>query len=189
MITAQVGDEYKDIGRDVEACVLPMMRRHGIRFVQVARHGHREADGITVLDDSRAPIKIFLEGDYKLSDELKLNGTVPQYGGVHRCALKFKSSVIEQWLETNLRGHAHHALGYNTEERERISQSEHAFRERIAFGFNADETRRIDRSCEYNTLTRQAIYPRKMRRLHPPEAWSDLAQIGLRLLPLQCVEE
>jgi hypothetical protein len=32
-------------------------------------------------------------------------------------------------------------------------------RERIAFGFNADETRRIVRSCEYNTLTQQAFYP------------------------------
>ena len=37
VITAQVGDEYKDTGRDVEAYILPMMRRHGIRFVQVAR--------------------------------------------------------------------------------------------------------------------------------------------------------
>lgn len=159
VITAQVGDEYKDTGRDVETYVLPMMRRHRIRFVQVARHGHREADGISILDDSREPIKVFLDGDYKLSDELKRNGTVPQYGGVHRCALKFKAWVIEQWLEANLRGCAHHAFGYNSEERRRIDQSEHAIRERIAFGFNADEGRRIDRSCEYNTLTRRAFYP------------------------------
>ena len=159
VITAQVGDEYKDTGRDVGTYVLPMMRRHRIRFVQVARHGHREADGISVLDDSREPIKVFLDGDYKLSDELKRNGTVPQYGGVHRCALKFKAWVIEQWLEANLRGRAHHAFGYNSEERRRINQSEHAIRERIAFGFNADEGRRIDRSCEYNTLTRRAFYP------------------------------
>jgi hypothetical protein len=159
VITAQVGDEYEDTGRDVQTYMLPMMRCHGIRFVQVARHGHREADGITVLDDSREPTKMFLAGDYRLSDELKRNGTVPQYGGVHRCALKFKVWVIEQWLKGNLRGYAHHAFGYNADERKRISQSEHAFQERIAFGFNADETRRIDRSCEYNTLTRKAFYP------------------------------
>ena len=159
VITAQVGDEYKDTGKDVEEYVLPLMRRHGIRFVQVARHGHLEADGITVLDDTREPVTIFLDGDYRLSDELKRNGTVPQYGGVHRCALKFKAWVIEQWLEANLRGHAHHAFGYNAEERKRISQSEYAFRERIAFGFNVDERRRIVRSGEYNTLTRQAFYP------------------------------
>jgi len=159
VITAQVGDEYKDTGRDVETYVLPMMRRHRIRFVQVARHGHREADGISILDDSREPIQVFLDGDYKLSDELKRNGTVLQYGGVHRCALKFKAWVIEQWLEANPRGRAHHAFGYNSEERRRIHQSEHAIQERIAFGFNADEGRRIDRSCEYNTLTRRAFYP------------------------------
>src|SRR5262245_11220183 len=159
VITSQVGDEYKDTGRDVEAHILPLMRAQGIRYVQVARHGHFEDEGITVLDDCRTPARAFLAGDYRLSDELKRNGTVPQYGGVHRCALKFKVWVIEQWLEANLRGCAHHAFGYNADERKRISQSEHAFQERIAFGFNADETRRIDRSCEYNTLTRKAFYP------------------------------
>lgn len=112
VITSQVGDEYGDTGRDVEAHILPLMRAHGIRYVQVARHGHFEAEGITVLDDSRTPAKVFLEGDYKLSDELKRNGTVPQYGGVHRCALKFKAWVIEQWLEENVRGPARHAIKY-----------------------------------------------------------------------------
>ena len=50
VITAQVGDEYRDTGRDVENHVLPLMRANRIRYVQVARHGHLEADGITVLD-------------------------------------------------------------------------------------------------------------------------------------------
>ena len=159
VITSQVGDEYTDTGRDVEAHILPLMRAHGIRYVQVARHGHFEADGITVLDDSRMPTKVFLEGDYKLSDELKRNGTVPQYGGVHRCALKFKAWVIEQWLEENVRGRARHALGYNADETGRIARSEYAFGERIAFGFNADEKNRISRSCEYNTVSREAFYP------------------------------
>jgi len=72
-----------------------MVRRHGIRFVQVARLGYWEADGITVLDDSREPTKIFLAGDYRLSDELKRSGTVPLDSGVHRCALKFKAWVSE----------------------------------------------------------------------------------------------
>lgn len=159
VVTAQVGDEYRDTGRDVTNHILPLMRSHGIRYVQVARRGHLEADGITVLDDSRQPERVFLDGDYKLSDELKRNGTVPQYSGVHRCALKFKAWVIEQWLEANLRGPALHAFGYNADETGRIARSEYAFSERIAFGFNADEKSRIERSCEYNTLSRQAFYP------------------------------
>jgi hypothetical protein len=53
VITSQVGNEYQDTGRDVEAHILPLMREHRIRYVQVARKGHLEAEGITVLDDSR----------------------------------------------------------------------------------------------------------------------------------------
>ena len=41
----------------------------------------------------------------------------------------------------------------------RIAKSEYSFSERIAFGFNADETHRINRSSEYNTLEREAFYP------------------------------
>jgi hypothetical protein len=67
VITAQVGDEYRDTGRDVVNHVLPLMRANGIRYVQVARHGHLQADGITVLDDSCSPEVVFLNGDYKLS--------------------------------------------------------------------------------------------------------------------------
>src|SRR5688500_13193943 len=67
VITAQVGDEYRDTGGNVETYILPIMRQLGIRYVQVARRGHLEADGITVLDDSREPRTVFLDGDYKLS--------------------------------------------------------------------------------------------------------------------------
>jgi hypothetical protein len=115
-------------------------------------------DGIKVLDDSREPRRVYLEGAYKLSDELALNATVPQYGGTHRCALKFKAWVIEKWLEDNMRGQVRHAIGYNADEKRRIANSEYAF-ERIAFGFNADESTQITRSREYNTLTREAFYP------------------------------
>ena len=143
----------------MEAHILPIMRAHGIRYVQVARRGHFEVDGITVLDDSRNPQRVFLDGDYKLSDELALNGTVPQYGGVHRCALKFKAWVIERWLNENIRGNARHAIGYNCEEQSRMAKSEYAFAERIAFGFNVNEKNRVERSCEYNTFTREAFCP------------------------------
>ena len=143
VLTAETGDEYVDTGHDVETHILPLMRRHRIRYVQVARHGHLEADGITVLDDSHNPARVYLEGDFKLSDELKLTGTVPQYAGTHKCALKFKAWVIEQWLEKNLREPARHAFGYNADETKRIAKSEYI--EAIAFGFNADERKRIEK--------------------------------------------
>ena len=98
VITAQTGNEYSDTGRDVERHILPLLRQYGIRFVQLARHGHLEADGITVLSDTRQPTTVYLDGDYRLSDELRKNGTVPMCSGVHKCALKFKAFVIESWL-------------------------------------------------------------------------------------------
>jgi hypothetical protein len=158
VVSAQVGDEFSDTGRDVETHILPLMRAHGIRYVQVARHGHLEADGITVLSDTRQPSTVYLNGDYRLSDELRRNGTVPQFAGVHRCALKFKAFVIEKWLTDNVRGEATHAIGYNAQERGRVETSEYAFKQRathtarVAFGFNADETNRVERANEYDGL-------------------------------------
>lgn len=181
VVTAQTGDEFPDTGVLVETYLLPLLRQHHIRFVQLARHGHLEADGITVLDDTHEPHRVYLEGDYKLSDELRNNGTIPQASGVHRCALKFKAWVIEQWLAKNLcASDFKHAIGYNAEETRRIEKSEYAFaareiREvRMGFGFNVDEKRRIEQANEYDGLrgsaskvaddeshpiTRTAIYP------------------------------
>jgi hypothetical protein len=74
VISAQVGDEYEDTRRAVESHILPLLREHNIRYVQVARHGPLEEDGITVLSDTMQPERLFIEGDYKLSDELRTNG-------------------------------------------------------------------------------------------------------------------
>jgi hypothetical protein len=88
VITAQVGDEYPDQKTLVERHILPCMRARRIRYVQVARAGHLEADGIVVLDDTREPRKVYLDGAYKLSQELRAAGTVPQFAGEHRCSMK-----------------------------------------------------------------------------------------------------
>jgi hypothetical protein len=120
------------------------MRAHRIRYVQVARAGHHEADGIVVLDDTREPRKVHLDGAYKLSQELRAAGTVPQFAGEHRCNLKFKKFVIETWIQQEMAGEDYrHAFGYNADEHRRVEKSERAFAERepvrVAFGFNADE--------------------------------------------------
>ncbi len=88
VVTAMTGDEYIDTKIQVEKLILPRMRAHNIRYVQVARAGHLESDGIVVLDDTREPRTVYLDGAYKLSDELRAAGTLPQYAGAHRCSLK-----------------------------------------------------------------------------------------------------
>lgn len=160
VITSQTGDEYKDTKRDVERHILPRLRDRRIRYVQVARRGHLEADGITILSDTREPERLFIEGDYKLSDELRAAGTVPQFGGDHHvCSLKFKAWVIEHWLANYLRHPVRHAFGYNADETERVAKSEAANLRRIAFGFNADEIERIDQAATYDSPLRQSFYP------------------------------
>ena len=173
VVTAQTGDEFPDTGVLVETYLLPLLRQHHIRFVQLARHGHLEADGITVLDDSRQPTRVHLEGDYKLSDELRANGVIPATAGIHRCALRAKAWAIEQWLTKHLcASEFKHAIGYNAEETRRIAKSEYAFaareiREvRMGFGFNVDEKRRIEQASEYDGLRGRTSGPRRIEADH-----------------------
>jgi hypothetical protein len=160
VISAQTGDEYEDTRHDVETHILPLLRQHHIRYVQVACRGHLEGDGITILSDTTQPDRLFIEGDYKLSNELRSNGTVPQYGGVHRCSLKAKVFPIETWLRDYYPHHsALHAFGYNADERKRVEKSLAADARRVAFGFNVEETSRVERARIYDTPVRISIFP------------------------------
>ena len=77
-LSAQTGDEFADTQRLVETHILPLMRQYRIRYVQIARVGPLQGDGVTVLDDSREPTRLYINGAFKLSQELLGNGTVPQ---------------------------------------------------------------------------------------------------------------
>lgn len=176
VVTAQVGEEHKkDTIRDMEARTLPLMRELGVRFVELARRGHLEEDGIVILQDTREPYKLHPDGCYKLSDELLSSGTVPQFGGEHRCAMKFKAFVIETWLAWEFRGEdkpVYHVFGYNADETIRIDNSEHHIARHNAdreiecdrtpimvFGFNSEEIGRIDRAKKYDGPNREGNYP------------------------------
>jgi hypothetical protein len=161
VISAMTGDEFLDTGRDVTNHILPLMREHRIRYVQVARHGPKEDDGITVLSDTRSPEALYLEGDYKLSDELAASGVVPSYSGAHVCSMKSKAVPIEKWLDAHYENATFgHAFGYNAEEPRRVQKSDDAFRVRnVAFGFNAEEVSRVERAKVYDTSIRLGFYP------------------------------
>jgi hypothetical protein len=159
VITAMVGAEWPDTGEDFERHILPLFRQHRVRFVQVARGGHLEEDGIVILDDCRNPERLHIGGAYTLTEELETAGTVPQYGSEHRCSLKFKAFVIESWLEEFLSGTIRHTFGFNAAELERVAKSDAAIAARMTFGFNAEEMERIARARSYDTPTRISHYP------------------------------
>ena len=159
VIIAQTGDEHIDTKTYCETHILPLLRNNRIRLVQVARAGRLQEDGIEVLDDSMHPQTLYIDGAYRLSDELLFAGTVPQFAGVHKCALKFKAFVLDEWLSQENPGPYRHAFGFNADETSRVARSEYLADKRIAFGFNSDEQKRIDRANIYSSQTRTSFYP------------------------------
>ncbi len=159
VITAMTGQEWPDTVSNFERYMLPLFRKHRIRFVQVARAGHLEKDGIVALEDSREPSKLFAKGSYTLAQELLTAGTVPQFGGEHRCSLKFKAFTIEKWLQTNIEHSIRHTFGYNCEETTRVTESETAMAARVTFGFNSGELGRVADAQAYDRPTRVGHYP------------------------------
>ncbi|GAB2966021.1 hypothetical protein GCM10023080_029790 [Streptomyces pseudoechinosporeus] len=94
---AVTGDEWPDSLSYVDRLVLSLLRRARVRLVQIARGGP-DADGVVILDDSRQPRRIFAQGPWRLSDELRAAGTVPQMArGKRTCSIKFKGWCLNQW--------------------------------------------------------------------------------------------
>lgn len=105
VVHAVTGDEWPDTLDYVDRLVLPRLRRAGARLVQVARAGRQDADGVVVLDDSRSPRRICARGPWRLSDELREAGTVPQIANGRRtCSIRFKGWVLDQWTEAEFGG-------------------------------------------------------------------------------------
>jgi hypothetical protein len=138
VVTAMTGDEWEQTGADVEAHVLPLMREHGIRYVQVGRNGRSVAqDGIATLDDSTQPERVHLRGVYRLSDEMREAGTIPQTGGARLCSVHAKGDVLDPTIEQLTAGRPF----------------------RHVIGFEAGEPRRAAKDATYNTATRTGEYP------------------------------
>lgn len=114
VITAHVGDEFASTLELVERHVLPLLREHGIRFVQVGRSGKT---GLKVLDDSRAPARLFADDSFKVSDEYRAGGTIPQTAGDRKCSMRAKGEIIDAWLLAELGDtEFDHVIGFEANE-------------------------------------------------------------------------
>jgi hypothetical protein len=137
VLTAMTGDEFLDTQRLCETHMLPLLREHGVRYVQVARGGPLVEDGIAVLSDDTDTFDLHVDGQYKLSDELKKAGTVPTFShGKRLCTHKFKGFVLDHWQDANLNTKYRHVMG-----------------------FNDDEHRRVERDSSYGGENRESDYP------------------------------
>lgn len=111
------GSEWPETRMLVEEFMLPLLREHGVRFVQLSRSGQLKAAGITVLDDSRRPERLFARGPWTLWDELEAVGTVPQQAGTRTCSLRAKGEVGDRWLVQVMGGRPfRQIMGFNADE-------------------------------------------------------------------------
>jgi len=135
VVTAMTGDEPDVTRQLMERHLLPLMREHQVRYVQLARAS--QAGGYVVLDDSRAPQRMIMHGPWRLSDELMASGTVPQVAAKRRlCSWRAKGDVLDRWYAAEFRGPFRHVLG-----------------------FAAEEARRPLRDQDYATANRRPEYP------------------------------
>lgn len=140
VVTAMTGDEFNATAGDVERYILPELRRHRVRFVQVGRNRlltSAAGAGISTFSDTTFPTRLFTEGAYALSTEMLSAGTLPQRGGVRKCSARAKGAVLDPVIArlTAGRPYQHYV------------------------GFEVDEIRRADRDAAYNTPTRTGRYP------------------------------
>ncbi|MEU6559428.1 hypothetical protein [Nocardia nova] len=126
VMIAQTGDEWTSTCDLVATHVLPLLAARRVRLVEVARAGPRVSDGIVVLQDTRAPIRLHPEADehgfYALSTEHRVNGVMPSLGG-RTCSAKAKGHPLDAWRATHLGPRPYlHAIGYNAAETGRLER-------------------------------------------------------------------
>ncbi|MFC6883492.1 hypothetical protein [Actinomadura yumaensis] len=97
VVVAMVGSEWPLTGELAERHIVPRLARWGIRLVQVARRGRTKDEGVTVLDDSTAPTRLHMAGDFTLFMELVAAGTVPQLGK-RFCSEKSKGVPLDETI-------------------------------------------------------------------------------------------
>lgn len=140
VVTALTGNEWESTRTAMETHILPRMAAAGIRFIQAARsrrHVTKAGDGVIVLDDSRAPTRLYLEGEYSLYEEMVESGTIPQSGGARMCSVHAKGDVLDPVIAAITRGQPY----------------------RHVIGFEAGEVRRARKDETYNTAVRTGEYP------------------------------
>ncbi|MGW0248355.1 hypothetical protein ACWDYH_17155 [Nocardia goodfellowii] len=108
VMSAQTGDEWASTCDLVTEHVLPLLAERKVRFVEVARAGPAEADGIVVLQDTREPVRLHHDPEehhfYALSAEHRANGILPTLGGSRSCSVNCTNHVSRQRLTACWKG-------------------------------------------------------------------------------------
>lgn len=134
-VTAMTGDEHDRTRELMETYLLPLLREHGIRYVQIARRGQEASTGYEVLDDSRAPERMYMRGSWRLSDEMRAAGTLPSLvKGRRWCSERAKGDPLDWWMRDHVPAGYTHVVGFAAEERGRAARDTDARQAKEAEG-------------------------------------------------------
>jgi hypothetical protein len=129
VLIVQVGWEWGDTHFLAQNVVLPLLRKMGIRTVQVCRRGASLKDGFEILSDTREPVELFVRtGRFGLADEMIRGGTLPTIAkGTRTCSPKWKGACLDWFCEQEF-GNASRTVivGFNADEQDRIKK-DHSF--------------------------------------------------------------
>ncbi|MFE4263453.1 hypothetical protein [Streptomyces sp. NPDC056883] len=118
ILIASVGEEYRRTQDAMEQMLFPLIARHRVRTVQVARAGQTAGEGYLVLADTPTPTRLITKVPVTLGGRMLDAGTVPQVSASRRsCSDWIKHFPLDSWLADNV-GHAPfvHCIGYSAEE-------------------------------------------------------------------------
>lgn len=123
IVTAMTGEENEITEQLMDRYVLPVMRREGLRYVQICRAGQLKRHGYVVLDDSRDPQQMHMVGPWRLSDELRTAGTLPSVrDGFHWCSERAKGDPLDWWVADHMPAGYRHVTGYALGEEKRSTK-------------------------------------------------------------------
>ncbi|MBE1467447.1 hypothetical protein [Kibdelosporangium phytohabitans] len=137
VITAGTGHEWPKTLELASQNMLPLMASKGVRYIQVARRGPQEADGVDVTSDSKRPDALQLVGNWTLANEMLDGATVPQTCGDRICSQHFKAFALDTVIAAITQGQPYRHL----------------------MGYSVHEQKRATRDSLYNTGVRQGEYP------------------------------
>ena len=160
-ITGQTGKEWARTRYLVETYIIPILREQGVRYLQAARRGYKNKEGIVILSDSLDPqydstqCYTDCKGGYNLQQRLLEAGIVPlKANGRRFCSNWFKQFVCDTLVQLLVGQHPRRRLiGFRADEEQRalkdhsygkeqliVTPTEAEFR--YLLGFRADEVQR-----------------------------------------------
>ena len=170
-ITAMTGKEWSRTRWLVETYIIPLLRERGVRYIQAARRGYHNKDGIVILSDSLDPqydstqCYTDCKGGYNLVTRLTAAGIVPlKAAGRRFCSSWFKAFVCDSLVELLVGQHPRRRLiGFRADEAQRALKDHNYGSEglivtpttaefRYLLGFRADEAQRAMQDNQSRTF-------------------------------------